>query len=116
MFKDIKYLLAYSIPIVTIISISQRGIWSYATVFYAFVLIPILEIILEDRQVSYSEKEVEERKINALFDWLLYGNIPMIFALLMWGLWDLSNGIYQTHEMIGKVLSLESCWRLMELM
>ena len=106
MFKDIKYLLAYSIPIVTIISLSQRGVWSYATVFYAFVLIPILEIILADREVSYSEKEVEERKINALFDWLLYGNIPMIFALLMWGLWDLSNGIYQTHEMIGKVLSL----------
>jgi alkane 1-monooxygenase len=40
-----KYLLAYSIPIVGILGIYYGGIWSYTALLFAFVLFPILELL-----------------------------------------------------------------------
>ena len=44
--KDLKYLAAFSIPIIAFIGISSRGVWSFLTPIYAFVIIPILELVL----------------------------------------------------------------------
>ncbi len=53
--RDIKYLFAYSIPLMTLVSISYDGILTFATPLYAFVFIPILEILLKDYDRGYSE-------------------------------------------------------------
>ena len=39
--RDIKYLLAYTIPASAIVGINLGGIGSYTTVLYAFGLIPL---------------------------------------------------------------------------
>ena len=106
MFRDVKYLLAYSIPLVTLVALLFDGMWSYATVFFAFGLIPVLEIIIADRNASYSDDEVSDRKINPLFDWMLYANLPMVFGLLAFGIWDMTASSYATYEWIGKTVSL----------
>ena len=51
--KDLKYLFAYSIPLVTFISVYFKGIFSYTAPIYAFIFIPILEIILKDSDKKY---------------------------------------------------------------
>ena len=106
MFRDVKYLLAYSIPLATLVALIFDGLWSYATVFFAFGLIPLLEIIIADRTTSYSDNELAERKINPFFDWMLYANLPIVFSLLVFGLWDLTVSSYAAYEWIGKMVSL----------
>ncbi len=106
MFRDVKYLLAYSIPLATLVALVFDGLWSYATVFFAFGLIPFLEIIIADRTTSYSDNELAERKINPFFDWMLYANLPIVFSLLVFGLWDLTVSSYAAYEWIGKMVSL----------
>lgn len=104
--SDLKYLFAYSIPLITLVSISYNGILTFATPLYAFIFIPLLEIILKDYDREYSESQKEKRLNNILFDILLYLNIPFVFGLLAYGFWVLETKSLLPFEMVGIVLSL----------
>ena len=104
--SDLKYLFAYSIPLMTLVSISYNGILTFATPLYAFIFIPLLEIILKDYDREYSESQKEKRLNNILFDILLYLNIPFVFGLLAYGFWVLETKSLLPFEMVGIVLSL----------
>jgi len=104
--SDLKYLFAYTIPLMTLVSISYNGILTFATPLYAFIFIPLLEIILKDYDREYSESQKEKRLNNILFDILLYLNIPFVFGLLAYGFWVLETKSMLPFEMVGIVLSL----------
>ncbi|MDA1345456.1 MAG: alkane 1-monooxygenase [Flavobacteriaceae bacterium] len=104
--KDLKYLLAYSIPLVTIFALNANGVMSFATVIYAYICIPLLEVSLADRDEHYSEEEKQNRLNNIIFDVLLYLNIPFVFGLLFYGLWQLSTQELSMMTQLGHVLSL----------
>ena len=70
--KDLKYLFAYTIPLSTYVSFYLGGYFSFFTLGYAFILIPILELILNETDRKYSENEKEDRLKNFLFDGMLY--------------------------------------------
>ena len=104
--KDLKYLAALTIPIAAIISIFFKGYWSFFTPFYAFGIIPLLELLLTQNAKNYSEEELKNNKVNPIFDWMLYLNLPMVFGILFWALFEISFSALETHEIIGIVLSV----------
>ena len=106
MIKDLKYLAAMTLPISAVISIYFKGYFSYFTPFYAFVLIPILELLLPHDPSNYEGDEREEKRKSKLFDWMLYLNAPIIFSLLIFLLWDISNTSYAAYELVGLVLTM----------
>jgi alkane 1-monooxygenase len=106
MLKDFKYLAAMTLPLSAVLSITFKGYLSFFTPFYAFVLIPVLEMILPLDSSNHEGEKLEERKSNRVFDWMLYLNIPIIFMLLIYSLWDITTHTYETHEIIGMVLSV----------
>ena len=63
--SDIKYLLAYTIPISAIISIQLGGMWSFTTVIYAFGLIPIWEALIKPNNYKLDENQIENRLANS---------------------------------------------------
>ena len=103
---DLKYLLAYSIPLVTLYAVQAEGLGSYATVLYAFMFIPVLEVALAERDERYSETEKQSRLANRLFDVLLYLNLPFVLGLLGYGFWQLSTQDQTWSTQVGQVLSL----------
>ncbi len=104
--RDIRYLAAFTIPISAAISIYFKGYFSYFTPFYAFMIIPILELLLPQDASNLSAEERLEKKKSKLFDWLLYLNVPIVFAFVGYLLWDVSNNTHSTFELMGLVLSL----------
>ena len=88
MFDDFKYLFAYTVPLATFFSIFSDGILTFITPIYTFIFIPTLEAILKERETKtiYSEKQIQNKLTNKIFDYLLYGNIPMVFILLISGI------------------------------
>jgi len=104
--KDLKYLAALTIPLSALLSIWLRGPWSFFTPVYAFVLIPILEILLPQDARNFDKETREKRLLNTLFDWMLYANIPIVFGLLIYFLWSVSTLNYASYELIGLMLSL----------
>ena len=104
--KDLKYLAAFTLPLSAVVSLYFKGSWSYFTVTYAFVLIPILEIMLPHDQSNLEGVAREEKANSKLFDWMLYLNIPLVFGLLCYAIWDVSYHTYAIYEIAGLVLSI----------
>ncbi|NNJ89331.1 MAG: alkane 1-monooxygenase [Eudoraea sp.] len=104
--KDLKYLAALTIPLSALISINTGGIWSYFTPVYAFVLIPVLEVLLPLDIQNFDQKTKEKRAVKKIFDWMLYANLPIVYGLLIYFLWSFSQTTYAFYEIIGLMLSL----------
>ena len=56
--KDLKYLAAYTIPLACVISFMSNGVLTYSAVIYAFVVIPVMELIVGEDNVNLSEEDI----------------------------------------------------------
>ena len=106
MMKDLKYLAAFTLPLSAVISIYFKGYFSFFTPFYAFVLIPVLELLLPQDKSNFEGEERVEKEKSKLFDWMLYLNIPIIFGLITYLLFDITSNSYENYELIGLVFTL----------
>ncbi|WP_047549225.1 alkane 1-monooxygenase [Psychroserpens sp. Hel_I_66] len=104
--KDLKYLAAFSIPIVAFVSLYLKGSWSYLTPIYAFVLIPFLELIFPVVTTNFSSEEVDQRLKRTIFDWLLYLNLPIVYGLVFFGIYEASTTPIETYELVGMFISV----------
>ena len=104
--KDLKYLAAFSIPMVCFLGLKFQGVWVFATPIYAFVVIPILEILLPLDHDNLSTDEAKHKLKRQLFDWLLYLNLPVVFGLLYYGFVIVDSANLQTYELIGLTFSV----------
>ena len=101
-----KYLLAYSIPLICLLGIYFHGLWSYTVVLYVFVLIPILEHFLPLDSSNYSKSEEESRLKNKLYDGLLYLNIPIVYGCMYFTYKIVQSNELTYFEFIGITISL----------
>ncbi|NAS11002.1 alkane 1-monooxygenase [Poritiphilus flavus] len=104
--KDLKYLAAMTIPISALIGLYFKGYWTYFTPVYAFVLIPIMELLLPQDSSNHEGEVRERKKVNPFFDWMLYANVPVVFGILLYTLLDISTNYHTTSEIIGLVFSV----------
>jgi alkane 1-monooxygenase len=105
MLHDIRYLGAFLIPICTFAGITLRGPWTFTGVAFAFVVIPLVELILGQSQTQATKGFVGRRLPDKWFDILLYCNIPIVYTAV-WMLGDLtSTASLSTIETIGLILS-----------
>lgn len=104
--KDLKYLMAYTVPLSVFLSIYLNGIFSFTSLLYVFIFIPIIETFSPVKQDPYTENEIHNRLKNKLFDWLLYLNVPIVFILLFYGLHAFSINQFHVYEYVGLIFSL----------
>lgn len=102
---DLKYLAAFSIPLMAVLSISLKGYWAFATPVYAFIILPVLELILPMDERNLEQNEVENKLKKQLFDWLLYLNLPIIYGILIFALLQVTFTEIKAYEFIGMVIS-----------
>ena len=103
--KDLKYLFAYTIPLSVYLSFTAEGIWTYTSVFYAFLIIPILDVITGETTDNLDDDDASYKKTKWIFDAMLYLNVPIVFGLLAFGLHTVQKGTFETYELIGLALS-----------
>ena len=104
--KDLKYLMAYSVPFMAFLSVYFGGFWSLAAIYFAFVAIPLVELILPISVENHGETEEPVRLSNRLFDTLLYLNIPILYSLVFYFLHTLVTRDLTLAETIGMTLSV----------
>ncbi|MBV7269136.1 alkane 1-monooxygenase [Winogradskyella luteola] len=104
--KDLKYLAAFSIPVIAFLGLSFRGYWVWATPVFAFVCIPILELIFPVDTDNIQPEEADSKLKRKLFDWLLYLNLPIVFGLVLCALVLVSNRAFETYEFVGLIFSI----------
>ncbi|MDG5491073.1 alkane 1-monooxygenase [Psychroserpens sp. SPM9] len=104
--KDLKYLTAFSIPFVTCFGLYFKGSLVFLAPLYAFVILPVLELLLPVDTENLSQDAVESKLKKQLFDWLLYLNIPVVFGILFFGLYEATTKTIETYELVGMIISV----------
>ncbi|MDY8135323.1 alkane 1-monooxygenase [Aquimarina sp. 2201CG5-10] len=103
--KDFKYICAYSIPITAFIGLSLQGVYSYITPIYAFILIPIIELISPISSKNLEAQTKTSKSKKALFDWMLYLNLPIVYSILLFTLYTVTNYNLETYEITGIIFT-----------
>ena len=107
MLRDLRYLFAYTLPLSTVLALTMQGYWSYATVLYAFGVIPILDQVLGQQRANESGEESGERVlVQRFFDVLLYLNVPILWGCVGYFVVLVAGGGLATYELVGLVLSV----------
>ncbi|MBT8311656.1 MAG: alkane 1-monooxygenase [Flavobacteriaceae bacterium] len=104
--RDLKYLAALTIPLSAVVSLYFKGYWSYFTPFYAFVVIPIMEILLPEDTKNLDQSERENKSNQRVFDWMLYLNLPIVYGLLIAYLVSITSQDLLLYEVLGLMVSL----------
>jgi alkane 1-monooxygenase len=80
--RDLKYLLAYLVPLSCYFALEYLSFWSFSTLILSFVLIPVFEILTKPNPTNLDLKTEQQKKHNRFFDVLLYLNIPIVYFLI----------------------------------
>ncbi|MEM7572845.1 MAG: alkane 1-monooxygenase [Bacteroidota bacterium] len=106
MWKDLKYLLAYLLPTVTVIGMYLGGSWAFAGVLFAFGLLPLLELVLPTHTENIEETAELSRSRRRFFDLLLYLNLPILYGIVGYYLYLVSFSSWTVGELVGLTLSV----------
>lgn len=87
----LKFSLAYTTPAIVLFSIYSGNYWSYSAVFVLFVIIPFLELFTKGSTKNLDKMEEEVAKADKVYDWLLYGLVPLQYLILIYFLVQVSD-------------------------
>lgn len=104
--KDLKYLLAYIVPVVVFLSIHWGGPWSFLSVYVLFGVAPFLELFMKGTTENHSLEKERILNHSRLFDYLLYANLPIQYGLLGYFLYSITYRELMAYEYIGMTVSM----------
>ena len=108
-FRDLRYLIAYTLPLTAAVGLWLGGPWTWLTLAYTFGLVPLLEWWRPLAPAVLGVAAATEAKRHAFFDGLLYLNVPLQYGLLGFFLYTLKTRAFSVAETTGAVLGVGIC-------
>ena len=65
--KDLKYLMAYSVPLSVVVSFYFKGAASFTALAYVFLFIPLAESVIPIKHKELPVADMKERALNRFF-------------------------------------------------
>lgn len=103
--KDLKYIAAFSIPLVALCSIWLQGIYAFLTPLYVFGFIPFVELFTPASEENLDDDSRLSKSVKKIFNWLLYINLPIIYGILFFALHTITTSTPHLYEVIGIIIS-----------
>jgi len=104
--KALKYLMAFSLPLTACVAFTQYGAWTFATLLYAFALIPAVELLIRQDTHNLAKAEEEMAREDRLYDWMIYLVVPVQFALLLFFLVAIQEEGLSWGERLGRITAM----------
>jgi alkane 1-monooxygenase len=105
-FRFLKYGLAFVLPITAWISFSSNGWITFLPIFYAFVFLPIVELIIGEKSSIYSDLQKAVLQKERAYDLLLYLMVPLQWISLIWFIVGISIESLETYEIVGRTSAM----------
>jgi alkane 1-monooxygenase len=102
-FKFLKYISAFLSVLVILISITVGGPWVFFALFYAFMLIPGLELFMQGSDENHEKTEEEVLKKDIKFDLLVWLIVPVQWIMMVIFLMKVGNTALPLWERIGLI-------------
>lgn len=104
--KALKYLLVYSLPLGVFLSFRSEGWATFLPVAYAFGIIPLLELLITPDASNISKAEMDLRKADRIYDFLLYLIVPIQVGFVFWYFFNIEGLSIETATFWGRTVSL----------
>jgi alkane 1-monooxygenase len=103
--STLKYLFVYITPLIILFSLWSEDLWSYFALVFIFGLIPFMELFMNGSTENLNPQEEEEAKNNFLFDFILYGLVPLQCFILVYFLIQVGDNTLPLYAKIGMTIS-----------
>ncbi len=104
-FRYIKYLSAFFSMAAILISMTAGGIWTFFAVFYAFFMIPILELVLPGTEENFSKTDEEVVKKDWHYDVIIWAVVPVQLAMMTFFFYRIGQSDLLWYETVGLIAS-----------
>ena len=81
--QKLKYFSVFLISSTIVISFTNYGLWTYLPLVFAFVFIPILELLFRPNPKNSSPEKKERLRKDPFFSLILYSIVPIQFGLVI---------------------------------
>lgn len=103
--RSLKFSLVYSTPLVVLFSIYSENYWSFSALVFVFFIIPFFELFTKGSVKNLSKIEEEIAKEDKLYDWLLFGLVPMQYIILIFFLYQVSDISLPFYYKVGATIA-----------
>ncbi len=104
--KAFKYLSPVSLYLLAFIAFSANGILTWLPMFYAWLLLPLLELFMKPVDSNMSAAEEELARQNKLYDYMLYLVVICQYAILFYFLDSMKQPGLSWWEITGRIMSM----------
>lgn len=104
--KKYSYLVVFVLPALVVLGVRFGGAAAYLTPFVAFVLIPVLDLIVGEDRVNYTpeeEKALDGERYYRLVTWAF---VPVYWGVLAYLVWGAIAGGWSLAEYAGNTWSM----------
>lgn len=105
MYERSKISIGISCTLVSYYKLKSSRVWSFLTPVYAFILVPILELLSPVNDTNISNEEKQQKATLHWTDFLLYLNIFLVFGIISPSVSILSSTVTTLYETIGLIFS-----------
>jgi alkane 1-monooxygenase len=104
--RALKYLTPLTLYVLAGISFSSAGWLTWSPMLYAWVLIPLIELLLIPSTKNMNAAEEEIAKKDRMYDYMLYVIVVIQFAALGFFLFSMKQEGLAWWEITGKIFSM----------
>jgi len=105
-FSDFRYLLGCLPPVICWLGLYLGGWYAPGLLYFGFVIIPILELFVPASPFTEEEIILMKKSQKRFFDILLYVQVPFLYGLISYFVWQYVHAGWTTAELIFSVINL----------
>ncbi len=104
--SPLVYVLAYTIPALAAVALLRGGAWTLSVPLLVFGLIPLVELLWRGSTTNLDESGEAHARARRVYDWLVFGLVPVQVGLLALFCVQASRGAYSGAEWAGAIFTM----------
>lgn len=104
--KPLKYLIPLTMYVLAFFAFTKTGFWCWLLPVYAWILIPVAELLIKPNEKNMDAAEEEMAKADKLYDYILYAVIILLYPVLYLFLSSMKQEGLTITDIVGRVWSM----------
>jgi alkane 1-monooxygenase len=104
--KAFKYTTPFIVYLLAWLSFTHTGWWCWLALLYAWLLIPLTELVLKPNAANMEAAEEEMAKKDRTYDYILYGIVLLQYPVLIFFLFAMQQPDLSTADIVARVLTM----------